>query len=120
MGARRQGAGWRFLPGNGKRRVLCQTSQSRLIQRSRKRPPSGDSQNDDSNVVIIPPEAVQKAAEEGRPLTLTIQALTAHSGPLPSPAVLREYDAVYPGLSKIIVDQFQTESSHRRRLQSVG
>lgn len=33
-------------------------------------------------------------------------------GPLPPPQLLREYEEVYPGLSKIIIDKF--EAAHRR------
>jgi hypothetical protein len=67
------------------------------------------------NVVVIPPEAIQRAAERGQPLTLTIETVSAHSGPLPPPALLKAYDGVYPGLSRMIVDQFQLEGKHRRR-----
>ena len=67
--------------------------------------PAVTSVPDQSNVVIIPPEAVQKAAEQGQPLTLTIH--TVHAGPLPAPDTLRAYDSVHAGLSKIIVEQFE-------------
>jgi hypothetical protein len=72
------------------------------------------------NVVVIPPEAVQRAAEQGQPLTVVIESVTAHSGPLPPPALLQAYDGVYPGLSRIIVEQFQAEGRHRRRTQSIS
>jgi hypothetical protein len=73
---------------------------------------------DRSHVVILPPEAVREAAASGTGLQLTIT--TAHAGPLPAPATLREYAAIVPELPKVLVDQFQSEAKHRRRLQSVG
>jgi len=36
------------------------------------------------------------------------------SGPLPPPAVLRDYDETMPGLAREIVDQWKTETAHRR------
>jgi uncharacterized membrane protein len=85
-------------------------------------PPAGEAApagGDSKNVVILPPEAVREAAAQGRPLEVTIQAI-AHSGPLPPPAVLRGYDEVIPGLSRTIVQEFQNEARHRRRLQTIG
>jgi hypothetical protein len=73
---------------------------------------------DRSHVVILPPEAVREAAASGTGLQLTIT--TAHAGPLPAPATLREYAAIVPDLPKVLVDEFQSEAKHRRRLQSVG
>jgi hypothetical protein len=70
------------------------------------------------NIVVLPPETVREAAASGTGLQLTIT--TAHAGPLPAPATLREYAAVVPELPKVLVDEFQNEAKHRRRLQSVG
>ncbi len=40
---------------------------------------------------------------------------TGHfSGPLPSPNVLEGYDRVMPGLAREIVDQWKSETAHRR------
>ena len=39
---------------------------------------------------------------------------TFHGGPLPSAEVLRELDEVYPDASKIIFEDFQAQSAHRR------
>lgn len=42
----------------------------------------------------------------------------SYSGPLPSPQLLREFDEVEEGTAKKIVDNFITESNHRRQLES--
>jgi uncharacterized membrane protein len=81
-------------------------------------PDAAESSDDSKNVIIFPPETVQRAAESGQSLSLTIQ--TAHAGPLPSPRTLKAYEDVYPGLPKIIIDQFQAEARHRRRLQTIS
>ena len=70
------------------------------------------------NVVILPPETIKEAAAKGTGLRVTIA--TAHSGPLPSPATLREYEAVVPGLPATIIDEFKKETKHRRRTQTIG
>jgi uncharacterized membrane protein len=71
-----------------------------------------------SNVVFLSPEAIREAAERGGGLQLTIA--TAHSGPLPSPGTMREYEQVVPGLPKILIDEFQKETQHRRFMQKGG
>lgn len=43
--------------------------------------------------------------------------LSVHSGPLPSPAVLREFEEILPGSAERIFAQFETQSSHRRSLE---
>jgi hypothetical protein len=73
---------------------------------------------DRPNIVILPPETVREAAASGTGLQLTIT--TAHAGPLPAPATLREYAAIVPDLPKVLIDEFQNEARHRRTLQSVG
>jgi uncharacterized membrane protein len=44
-----------------------------------------------------------------------VVAAAEFSGPLPPPNVLSEYERVKPGLSDIIVDQWQRETAHRHR-----
>lgn len=39
------------------------------------------------------------------------------SGPLPPPEVLENYDKVYPGAAKIIIEMAQKQSSHRQELE---
>jgi hypothetical protein len=69
-------------------------------------------------VVVLPPEAVQEAARQNAPLTIAIAS--AHSGPLPPPAMLREYSEAIPGLGNTIVEEFRAETSHRRLTQRIG
>ena len=38
-------------------------------------------------------------------------------GPLPPPQQFREYDEVYPGAAKLILDEFQAQSAHRGQLE---
>ena len=73
----------------------------------------------DSQVVILPPEAVKQAAETGLSLQVVI-ASSRHSGPLPAPATLRGYEEIVPGLPAVLVDEFKRESAHRRKVQNVG
>jgi uncharacterized membrane protein len=67
-------------------------------------------------------EVVEGEAVPGDPAQRIIerfQVLEAklHSGPLPSPEVLQEYDNVLPGCAERIVSQFETQSSHRQDLE---
>jgi uncharacterized membrane protein len=72
----------------------------------------------DQQVVVLPPETVKEAAKQNAPLTITIAA--AHAGPLPPPAMLREYNQVIPGLGDTIVNEFKSETSHRRKTQRIA
>jgi uncharacterized membrane protein len=72
----------------------------------------------DQQVVVLPPETVQEAAKQNAPLTITLTA--AHAGPLPPPAMLREYNEVIPGLGDTIVGEFKAETSHRRQTQRIA
>jgi uncharacterized membrane protein len=40
-----------------------------------------------------------------------------HSGPLPAPAQLGEYEAVYPGAAKWIFDQAEKNAEHARTME---
>ena len=40
------------------------------------------------------------------------------SGPVPSPDVLEGYERIVPGSAKLIFDNFEAESTHRRKLES--
>lgn len=39
------------------------------------------------------------------------------SGPLPPPAVIREYDEIYTGAAKIIFERFESLSKHREEIE---
>jgi uncharacterized membrane protein len=43
-----------------------------------------------------------------------------HSGPLPAPAQLGEYEAVYPGSAKWIFDQAEKNAEHVRTMERRG
>ena len=47
----------------------------------------------------------------------TDMEVASWDGPIPPPATLREIDAIVPGAAKRIIDQFEAEGTHRRRLQ---
>ncbi len=81
-------------------------------------PPAPAADKSASNVVVLPPEAIREAAEKGTGLQVTIT--TAYSGPLPPPAVMREFNEIVPGLPGILIDEFQRESRHRRFTQKGG
>jgi uncharacterized membrane protein len=42
---------------------------------------------------------------------------TNFSGPTPPPSILRQYEEIYPGATKIIFDQFAKQGDHRRTLE---
>lgn len=53
-----------------------------------------------------------------RKLELVLQAVSlSHSGPLPLPAMLAEYEQVVPGLAADIAGQFKSEAEHRRDME---
>lgn len=82
---------------------------------------AADSVEDDGSILVVPPEALREALEQNRPLSIKVESTAmTHMGPLPPAAMMREYDEVHPGLSGVLVKQFQNESDHRRRLQTGG
>jgi len=68
------------------------------------------------------PAKRNSSVEQKRPTvvsTVTAKAvMTAQSfeGPLPTPAMLREYDEISPGLANKIFDMAKAEQDHRHRL----
>jgi uncharacterized membrane protein len=54
------------------------------------------------------------------PLPVIIQQQMMHSGPLPAPAQLGEYEAVYPGSAKWIFDQAEKNAEHVRTMERRG
>ena len=66
----------------------------------------------------MPSKHVQKVNQprsgERNHLTITGQQ---YRGPLPPPSVLESYDKIYPGAAKIIIDNFISQSDHRRHLE---
>jgi uncharacterized membrane protein len=60
-----------------------------------------------------PPAGPSSQAAKRRDVT----ALASWSGPLPPPAALEAFEKIVPGAAGRIVDEFQKESDHRRRLE---
>jgi uncharacterized membrane protein len=61
---------------------------------------------------------------EGDPRQLPLPGLpqvliqqTMHTGPLPPPGQIREYEAVYPGAAKSIFDEAQKNAHHIREME---
>lgn len=48
--------------------------------------------------------------------TLSIE----RSGILPAPEELEQYEKFYPGITKVLIDEFQKQSSHRIKLESMA
>ena len=61
-------------------------------------------------------EAVSRQ-EELFPAQIALHA-ASFSGPLPPPDLLREYEAVLPGLATRIVDTAESEARHRQTVES--
>lgn len=52
------------------------------------------------------------------PMIVVAQS-SAHSGPMPSPQTLAEYDQVVPGLAREIVDMAKAEQMHRHSMEDL-
>lgn len=61
----------------------------------------------------LAPAIEQLPAEQREAIVQVVQAELSHSGPLPSPDQLSEYDAVLPGLAERIVRLTEREQEHR-------
>ena len=69
----------------------------------------------------VPPAATLQsgnASELRTSNTLRRSTFEAHSGPLPHPQILAEYDKVVPGLAKQLAEALATEGAHRRELET--
>jgi uncharacterized membrane protein len=51
------------------------------------------------------------------PETIAVSRRTSFQGPLPPPALLREYNQVMPGLAERIVGMAEAEGTHRRKVE---
>ena len=58
----------------------------------------------------------RKAEVEGNKVSLT---QVQFEGPLPPPALLREYDEIVPGFARRLLEEFETQGVHRRRIENV-
>jgi len=46
------------------------------------------------------------------------RSVTAYQGPIPSPAMLREYDSVLPGSADRIIKMAEVQSRHRQEIET--
>ena len=61
----------------------------------------------------IPPKSSQLSAVEARVVGLS----QSFSGPLPPPAILKQYDEICPGCAERMIVMFENEANHRRQLE---
>jgi uncharacterized membrane protein len=66
-----------------------------------------------------PPARQTPQAPAGPAVSLSRFELEAYRGPLPHPAVLRQYDEVIPGFAREYADSFIRQGKHRQRLEWV-
>ncbi len=65
------------------------------------------------------PSSAQHAANpQDRNARLIMQQQSFFQGPLPPPEVLAKYETLYPGVSKMLFDQFQAQGNHRMELEN--
>jgi uncharacterized membrane protein len=59
-----------------------------------------------------------RAPDSAQIKSVETREATIHSGPLPTPAMLAEYDRVHPGLAERIIALAEGEAAHRRSIQN--
>lgn len=65
----------------------------------------------------IAPELLEQIKEEARVQAISVVAHESHSGPMPPPRQLAQYEEVLPGTAKIIRDEFQANGAHVRLVE---
>jgi len=70
----------------------------------------------DELATIIKAVPINKRGEIATAL-VGIYSQVHYSGPIPPPDMLQQYDEIYPGLSKQIVDNAFSETTHRQGLE---
>lgn len=79
--------------------------------------PDDESATDDPDLDTLLGEVVDgELSPETRKRVSAI--IAQHRGPLPPPAMLKEYGEVVPGLEKLIVEQWTSETTHRRKQEN--
>lgn len=66
----------------------------------------------------IEPELLERIEKIARVVAVSEIRHELHSGPMPSPMQLAEYEKVLPGTAKIIRDEFQANGTHVRTMES--
>lgn len=72
--------------------------------------------DDDSEQVTEIIDTVQNMPEEKREEVMV--SLEMHYGPIPHPDILKEYENLYHGAAKSIIENGVAESQHRRNLEN--
>jgi hypothetical protein len=87
-------------------------------------PASGPAISSDTAHVSVDSDEVATArvigAEDGvvSGMAVAYSAQTRfHISPIPSPATIRELDEIYPGVAKLIFEDFHAQSAHRRDME---
>ncbi len=75
--------------------------------------PSAPKRSDD-----IEPELLERMENIARVVAVSEIRHERHSGPMPSPTQLAEYEKVLPGTATIIRDEFQANGAHVRTMES--
>jgi len=74
-----------------------------------------ESDNESGDVEHVEAEVVDGHLDQSEPDSgRRVVTGASFSGPLPPPALLADYDEVMPGLAREIVDQWKSETDHRR------
>lgn len=67
------------------------------------------------------PPPTQAAPAEPRAVAVAQQvSLEQFQGPLPHPDILQRYDEIVPGAAQMILQEFQSQSEHRRALEDMA
>ena len=74
--------------------------------------------DDSSEIEIIEPVLERLPPDQRQAITQVIQTQMRHSGPLPPPDQLAEYEEVLPGLAERIVRLTEKEQDHRHDIVS--
>ena len=81
------------------------------------------SQSDPENQAVSESQPAARqdvpASERGQSIeVVSATTTTSWRAPLPPPAALQQYDDVLPGSAKVIFQRWETQSSHRMRMES--
>lgn len=69
---------------------------------------------------VLEPEILERIEQLAHTTAVLTVKSELHFGPMPAPKTLGEYDAVLPGTSLIIREEFQQNGAHVRKLEDRG
>lgn len=71
----------------------------------------------------LPANSQSRVTKPSSPSSITAQRtevqFESYSGPLPHPAILQQYESIYPGAAKEIFAAVATQAAHRQHLEKV-